>query len=341
MIELSVIIPLYNGRKYIKELIDSILQIKHRKEIIVIDDGSVDNGYIFCCQEYGAVNEIKVLHKENSGIAETRNVGKSYANGKYILFADQDDYVCADVIDSAIEKAENLNSDIVFWSTAYWDGFSNMENCDIVYSNDSVCGEEIIDKIFLPFIFGKKSEYISHIGHLWGALFKKKVVDDSNISFKRFIHYEDDYLFLLDYLLSSNKVSFISGVGYLWRTNMNSFSHTFKYVDNYIYRSELYLNYIAEKCNFLSLEDRKKVDCYIRQNIIIKAIRNGVHGKNNKFNEYRLIKQALKEKEYRDAFKGDIIYPEDKRFVIMYKTIKYLNVWAAIIITELYYFFLG
>jgi glycosyltransferase involved in cell wall biosynthesis len=89
MVKVSVIIPAYNGDRYIGEAIDSILAQTYKDyEIIVVDDGSTDNT-AQVAQQYG--NQIQYLSQTNQGVAASRNLGLSVAKGEYIAFLDQDD----------------------------------------------------------------------------------------------------------------------------------------------------------------------------------------------------------------------------------------------------------
>ena len=91
---ISVIIPVYNVEKYLKQCVDSVLaQTYQNIEIILVDDGSTDSsGQI--CDEYLNVDEcIKVIHQKNAGLSEARNAGLDVSNGLYIAFIDSDDWI--------------------------------------------------------------------------------------------------------------------------------------------------------------------------------------------------------------------------------------------------------
>ena len=91
---ISIMGPVYNVEEYLKECIDSIInQTYKRIEIILVDDGSTDkSGKI--CDDYAKIDKrIKVVHKENGGLSDARNVGISVSSGKYIAFVDSDDWV--------------------------------------------------------------------------------------------------------------------------------------------------------------------------------------------------------------------------------------------------------
>lgn len=83
----SVIIPIYNGEKYIEKIYDNFQNISNFKvEILLIDDGSKDNSLSLCKKISRKDSKFKVYHKENSGIADTRNFGVKKSQGKYCFF---------------------------------------------------------------------------------------------------------------------------------------------------------------------------------------------------------------------------------------------------------------
>ncbi len=92
--KLSVIVPVYNVEKYIHQCVDSLLaQDYEDMEILLIDDGSPDRcGAI--CDDYAKKDaRVRVIHQENQGIAEVRNIGIREVKGDYIGFVDSDDYI--------------------------------------------------------------------------------------------------------------------------------------------------------------------------------------------------------------------------------------------------------
>lgn len=96
---ISVVVPVYNGEKYLKECVDSILQQDYTNiETILIDDGSTDNtGKII--DEYALKdNRVIPIHQKNSGVSVARNNGINISKGKYITFIDSDDFICKDYI---------------------------------------------------------------------------------------------------------------------------------------------------------------------------------------------------------------------------------------------------
>ena len=128
---ISVIIPIYNSKQYLKDCIDSILKQSFRDyELILVDDGSTDDSGAVCDYyekhkgEYGI--DIKVFHNENSGPAASRKCGVLNSSGNYICFADSDDYVdeafLQSLKDSLLYEGENADVVTEFFTDIYDNG---------------------------------------------------------------------------------------------------------------------------------------------------------------------------------------------------------------------------
>ena len=111
---ISVIVPIYNVEKYLRECVDSIIHQTYKNlEIILVDDGSPDNSGSIC-DEYAMYDKrIKVIHKKNGGLSDARNVGLDNCAGEYISFIDSDDYVSIFFIEILYNAACLNDSDIV------------------------------------------------------------------------------------------------------------------------------------------------------------------------------------------------------------------------------------
>ena len=113
----SVIVPIYNVQKYLNRCIDSVLsQTFEDYELILVDDGSLDEcGAI--CDEYANMNEkIKVIHKDNGGLVSARQAGIRIATGDYVFHLDGDDAILPDALESAYEIIQKHRPDIVSFS---------------------------------------------------------------------------------------------------------------------------------------------------------------------------------------------------------------------------------
>lgn len=110
---ISVIVPVYKVEKYLDRCVQSIVNQTYKNlEIILVDDGSPDACPAMCDRWAEKDSRIKVVHKENGGVSDARNVGMSVARGEYIGFVDSDDYVSFDMYESLLCNLEESGSDI-------------------------------------------------------------------------------------------------------------------------------------------------------------------------------------------------------------------------------------
>lgn len=117
---ITVIVPVYKVPEYIHKCLDSVLkQTYHNLEIILVDDGSPDEcGHI--CDEYGLKDKrITVIHKENGGLSDARNVALDVCKGKYVTFIDSDDYISPDYVMYLYDLIKNNHSDLAICDFEY------------------------------------------------------------------------------------------------------------------------------------------------------------------------------------------------------------------------------
>ena len=178
---ISVIVPVYKVEEYLRRCIDSIINQTYKNlEIILVDDGSPDNcGKI--CDEYAKKDgRIKVIHKENGGLSDARNVGIEKSFGEYITFIDSDDYVESNYISVLYDLIKRYNTQI---SVA--DNF--IEYVDGYKFNNSIYSEYVTDP---KHFFEKMLWGIRDLDNgAWTKLYKKELFKD--IQFPVGKHYED------------------------------------------------------------------------------------------------------------------------------------------------------
>lgn len=111
---LSIIIPVYNAEKYIKNILHKLdKQITDKIEVLLIDDGSKDKSLEICESYANISNNYKVFHQKNSGASATRNKGIELAKGRYIVFIDSDDDIADDYIKTVCDLCDDTNADII------------------------------------------------------------------------------------------------------------------------------------------------------------------------------------------------------------------------------------
>lgn len=114
---ISVIVPVYNVEKYLRQCLDSIInQTYPHLEIILVNDGSTDSSGDIC-DEYAALDpRVKVFHKPNGGLSSARNYGLQYVTGDYIAYVDSDDWIDLDLYKKCIDKFKSdTRIDAVFF----------------------------------------------------------------------------------------------------------------------------------------------------------------------------------------------------------------------------------
>lgn len=123
----SVIIPIYNSDKYLRACLNSILQQVFKEyEIILVDDGSVDDSGNICDEYARKYSNISVYHQKNAGPSAARNLGMKHAKGKYWLFVDSDDYLEGnDLFCNASEIIQNYDPDVIVFGFKKYFEYNN------------------------------------------------------------------------------------------------------------------------------------------------------------------------------------------------------------------------
>ena len=190
-IAVSVIVPVYNKEKYLKDCLDSIIfQSLKEIEIIIVDDGSTDNGKEIC-EKYLTDKRVSYYFQENEGLASARQNGIDRAKGEYVGFIDADDWIELDMFEKMYEKAKEYDVDVVF--------------CNRMYNNDAYRPSKEIPsgyydrKRILTDVLPKTLAYIDEKGRKkaisWSncrRIFRKQMLIENNIVFdKRFRRSQD------------------------------------------------------------------------------------------------------------------------------------------------------
>ena len=109
----SVIIPVYNVKEYLKTCLDSVRKQSYDNlQIILVNDGSTDGSDLICDETSKNDERIVVIHGANTGLSKARNTGLDVATGKFVCFLDSDDWLDSDYIEKLLSLAETHNADI-------------------------------------------------------------------------------------------------------------------------------------------------------------------------------------------------------------------------------------
>lgn len=183
----SIIIPVYNCEKYLEKCINSILNQTYKKfELILIDDGSTDNSAVICDNYSKKNKKIKVIHKKNTGVSDSRNIGIKLAIGKYVCFFDSDDYVEADFLEYALKMFDKYNMELLntgFFSEVQIDEKSSYDLIKVGRKNYRSENEIKKDLVYL---------WDNHmLYNVWNKVYLLSIIKKNNIKFPNYNFGED------------------------------------------------------------------------------------------------------------------------------------------------------
>ncbi|HHQ6553082.1 TPA: glycosyltransferase family 2 protein [Serratia fonticola] len=193
-VNVSVIIPVYNVRQYLKEAIDSILsQTMQPYEVIIVNDGSTDDSGDYLEEHYGHVNNVKIIHTENQGLGEARNEGSRYASGDFIYYFDSDDIAETSLLQSfATALCKDKEIDIFcFSASSFLDPNSAMKS----HPPSLPTYGRSTNMVFPDGIsaFNCLSMLGSFYPNAWLYIFRRSLIVDNNLSFKAIIHEDEEF----------------------------------------------------------------------------------------------------------------------------------------------------
>ena len=264
---ISIIIPIYNGEKYLKVCLDSILaQTYTHFELILVDDGSTDTSSQICDAYAESDSRVITYHISNGGVSHARNYGINVAKGGWITFIDCDDWITPDYLkDFASQNLEPStlyiiqadkveNGKIKPWPYLYKEGI-----CKLKAGN-----ERIIDKLLV-------------YGTPWGKFFNSAVVKENKILFDEQISNHEDTLFYFEYIRRIKNIRILSSRYYYRIESTGSLSKNMAKYQDFLYSSSR----ITDELN-----------CLIQSNGL----------KNGNFRRTRHLIQYIKTKAIRSSF---------------------------------------
>ena len=177
MVDISIVVPIYNASKSLNKCIDSLInQTKKEIEIILINDGSTDDSEKIIKQYKD--ERIKYFKNKNQGIGKTRNFGIKKSIGKYIMFVDSDDYLDKNACKIMYEKATKDKLDIVV--------------CDYYSVLNKKVKQKVKIESFNNTSLKENPSLLLKINLApWNKMYSKKMITKNNITFEEKLKYED------------------------------------------------------------------------------------------------------------------------------------------------------
>ncbi len=244
MVKISVIIPVYNVEKYLKECLESVLnQTFSDFELICVNDGSTD-GSLEILEEYAKKDDrIRIISQENKGQGAARNIGIKNASGEYILFTDSDDFIDLNTLKLTYDNILSNDSDIVmFRANKYSEGKTisfPMYNFRKVFP----------DADFNNFTFTYKDakNFVLNGGYNpVTKLYKKEFLDSyDDLYFPEGIAFED-VMFHIKVMLRAKRISHVPEKLYYYRITPKSIMNTPKYTTDIFEMIDIVEEYLIE-----------------------------------------------------------------------------------------------
>ncbi len=203
--KISVIIPVYNGEKYIAQCLENILcQTYKELEIIVVNDGSTDK-----TAEIASTYPVKLINQENSGVSVARNAGIDFATGDYIHFMDADDLICLDFYEKMLFASLTTGADM---------------SCCVYFHERFPYRSYCFDYNMVVSIIEDKMQMtnVSTYGFCWRYLFKTDFLRKNGLRFESDLRSLGDMFFSLQAVYYANKIVFCPQAIYYYKNREQS-----------------------------------------------------------------------------------------------------------------------
>ena len=235
---ISVIVPVYKVEKYLDECIESVVsQTYENLEIILVDDGSPDRCPEICDAWAEKDSRIRVIHKENGGLADAWNVGKATSSGAYIAFVDSDDLIEPEYIEYLYSAICETGADL---SQCRYQYFRN--ESEIIDDTRRICPPVIITGKEALYRFSNCFLPINH--HVWDKLYQRELIENELFLYGR---QAQDVLFSCHVFGKCSKIAYIDNI--LYQHRVHAESATGKFIKQRLDSLETHwqsLNYLGE-----------------------------------------------------------------------------------------------
>lgn len=217
MLKVSVIIPVYNGEKYLHQCLDSVCEQTLKEiEIICVDDGSTDGSYEIL-EQYQKKDDRFILFKQQNKFAgAARNLGKQHAKGEYLIFWDCDDFFERNALEVLYQRAKEMDADICVCGAYRF--YSDMEESaafDLYMKKKYVQDLDVFNRETNP-------DYILNFTNdaPWNKLYRRTFIEESGIDFQE-IRNGNDVYFTVNAMCMADRVTTVTDKLIHYRKNLN------------------------------------------------------------------------------------------------------------------------
>lgn len=212
--EVTIIIPVYNTEKYIRDCFDSIIKQSFSNfEVIVINDGSTDKSADICNEYCKKDSRFKIYNLKNQGAAKARNSALDLAKGRYIFFVDSDDWLEENAVKNHIREMKEFDMVIGCSHNCYFkDDKLLYKKRDYFYEENKYLSKQEVRRMYVDIA----TNGVSHAPH--NKMYKKSIIDKYNIRFPDRKKYED-LGFNNKYIDKINSLRIINSYDYNYRVS--------------------------------------------------------------------------------------------------------------------------
>ncbi len=205
----SVIIPVYNSRKFVGNTIDTILTQSFTDfEIIIVDDGSTDGSSEFLDEYAERDNRIFVHHVKNGGPSKARNIALDNARGEWVQFVDSDDLLEKDMMEQLFKNSRN--NELVISGVLDKDlDTGKVKSRKLPYAELS--NKQEIGNYLIGMDISSKRICLNY---LWNKWFRRSIIDESNLRFDETIRLGEDFIFISKYFKNISRLVIVDGAYY-------------------------------------------------------------------------------------------------------------------------------
>lgn len=195
----SMIVPVYNAEKTIEKCVNSILNQTYRDfELLLLDDGSTDESASLCDAYARKDSRIRVLHKENTGVSDTRNQGIAMAEGEYLQFLDSDDWITPEATGFFVHAATEYQCDMVIADFYRVVG-------ERVSQKGNIEEEGIMDRAdYAANMMQKPADF--YYGVLWNKFYKRSIIEKYQLKMDISISWCEDFMFNMEYVRHAHTI---------------------------------------------------------------------------------------------------------------------------------------
>ena len=306
MPEISIIVPVYKVEGYLKKCIESICnQTIKDIEIILVDDGSPDRCGEICDYYSKKDSRIRVIHKENGGLSDARNVGLEIATGKYIGFVDSDDFVSSDMFELLFDLCGKNNTSIAGCDLAYvYDGTDRVDYCSNAQEYIMTSSE------FFELMLDVQKNVRTGV---WNKLYKRELFN--NVRFPKGKFFEDVGT-MYKLIFQADMISYVSVPGYYYLKQREGAITNEKYSIREYDRLEMSLN-MVEYIKKYQPQLQNVVIGYRAVNCHLTIINSMIESKINDTNMIQIIKSDLKRYYFQIAHSGISVFKKMQLLLLL------------------------